>query len=55
MKGKRLKKARQERGWTQAKLARRIGVKRSSLANFENGHRAIGEHMAKRIDKVLTA
>jgi len=36
--GQRIRKLRNERGWTQAHLASRLRINRSRLANIERGH-----------------
>ena len=35
---KRLRRERTERGWSQAELARRSGIRQSHLSTYENGH-----------------
>jgi transcriptional regulator with XRE-family HTH domain len=39
--GARVRKLRQERGWTQVDLAERLGVDRSYLAQIEGGQRNV--------------
>jgi transcriptional regulator with XRE-family HTH domain len=39
--GKRIKRLRQSRGWTQVVMAERIGIDRSFLADVERGKRNI--------------
>jgi transcriptional regulator with XRE-family HTH domain len=48
-----IKEWRLEKGWTQEKVAKRIGVSRSHYSNFENGHRLLPDAMMGRIAKVL--
>jgi transcriptional regulator with XRE-family HTH domain len=40
---------------TQQQLGKRIGMARSTVANFENGHRAISTKHMRRIQKALQA
>ena len=40
-------------GLTQEQLARLLGIKRTNLSEMENGKRAIGKNMAKRLAQVL--
>jgi transcriptional regulator with XRE-family HTH domain len=49
--GKHIKRRRQRVGLTQGQLAKRIGVTRSAMANFENGHRKISKHYLAQIKK----
>jgi transcriptional regulator with XRE-family HTH domain len=49
MSGPELFKRRRERGWTQAQLAVRLSVDRSTIQRWENGKVPIPEKMAKLI------
>lgn len=40
-----IKRRREQLGLTQGQVARRIGMKRPSYANLENGHRNIKPHL----------
>ena len=50
----RIKKARQERGWSQAELARRMSVTQPSVAEWESGRKAPNMknlvHLARQLD-----
>ena len=48
-----IKEWREKRKWTQDKLAERLGISRSHLANLENGHRLLDDYMIARISKAL--
>lgn len=48
-----LKAKRKEKGYTQAKLAKEVGLKRTSIANIESGFNLPSIETAKRIAKVL--
>jgi transcriptional regulator with XRE-family HTH domain len=48
-----IKDWREDRGWSQAQVAKRIGVSRSHYSNLENGWRAIPAHLINRIAKAL--
>lgn len=39
--GKRIRKLRQKRGWTQVEMAEQVGIDRSFLADVERGRRNI--------------
>ena len=43
--GQRIKELRQEKGWSQAYLASRLGIVRSRLADIERGHEKPGNVM----------
>ena len=45
----RLKELRQERGWSQAKLAKKIGVSYRTIQNWENGVNQIKEERADEL------
>ena len=55
--GKRLRKLRKQRGWTQIYLAERLGLDRSYLADIERGRRNVSivnlEIIAKGFDLSL--
>jgi len=48
-----LQGARDREGLTQAELAEKIGAKPHHISEMENGKRAIGKSMAKRLAEVL--
>lgn len=48
-----IKEWRQERGWSQAQVAKRVGLSRSHYSNLENGWRPIHAHLINRIAKAL--
>lgn len=48
-----LQGARDREGLTQAELAEKIGAKPHHISEMENGKRAIGKSMAKRLAQVL--
>ncbi len=39
--GKRIRKLREKRGWTQVEMAERVGIDRSFLADVERGNRNV--------------
>jgi transcriptional regulator with XRE-family HTH domain len=49
-----IKKRRAGSGLSQAKLARRVGVTRSHLANVENGRRSLTDALKQKIVRVLS-
>lgn len=51
--GMQIKHIRRARGWTQEKLARKVRLARSSIANIENGHRRPSPTNQNKIFKVL--
>jgi transcriptional regulator with XRE-family HTH domain len=53
MKGNKAKKRRLKLGWTQRQVAKKIGISRSAVANFENGYRGIGKHYQAALEKAL--
>lgn len=55
MTGHALKKARRQRGFTQAKAASRLGVSQSYLALLESGKRCLTKTLARRAVRVLQA
>jgi len=40
--GERIKRAREERGWTQAQLATAVGYSDATIGNYESGRRGVG-------------
>ena len=40
--GKRLRKARKERGWTQSEFAKMLGVSQNTVSGIEKGRHALG-------------
>jgi len=48
-----IKEWREERGWTQAKMAKKLGMSRSHYSNLENGHRMAQAKVINRIVKAL--
>ena len=48
-----IKEWREERGWTQAQVAKRLSISRSHYSNLENGWRIIKPHMINRLAKAL--
>ena len=53
--GVRLKEARQEKGWTQAELAERVGVSRKTINTVENGVFIPSTLLALNLARVLGA
>lgn len=53
MNAQELKRARKQRGWTQAETAQRLGVSQPYLALLENGRRALGSALTRKAMKVL--
>ncbi|MDM8536062.1 helix-turn-helix transcriptional regulator [Desulfobacterales bacterium HSG17] len=51
--GSAIKGLRYREGLTQEQLARKINVKRHHISEMENGKRAIGKEMAKRLSNAL--
>ena len=51
--GEVIKRRRIRAGLTQRQLGKRIGITRSAMANFENGHRKINKHYANRLTVAL--
>jgi transcriptional regulator with XRE-family HTH domain len=51
--GKRLEKARKEKGLTQAELSNETGIPRSSIANYETGKYGIPSDIAEKLCKFL--
>lgn len=51
--GKEIKRRRRRTGLTQWQLAKRIGVTRSAMANWENGHRKISRRYLDAIARSL--
>lgn len=49
-----LKGLRQREGLSQISFAKKINVTQANLSNMENGRRAIGKTIAKRIEKVFS-
>lgn len=49
----RIKRARQERGWSQAELARRMSVTQPSVAEWESGRKAPNMKNLVRLAKLL--
>lgn len=49
----RIKQARQERGWSQAELARRMSVTQPSVAEWESGRKAPNMKNLVRLAKLL--
>lgn len=49
----RLKKMREERGWTQEFLAERVGVSRNTIARIEIGNRRPSLDLLERLAKAL--
>jgi transcriptional regulator with XRE-family HTH domain len=52
--GERIKKRRQELGWTQDVLAQRAGISKSFLSDLENGKRSVGADKLRDIGRVLS-
>jgi len=48
-----LKHRRERAGLTQRKVAKRLGVTRSHIANLENGHRVISAEMRREFVRAL--
>lgn len=49
--GQRIRQCRQQKGWTQTQAAKIMGVQRTSLNRWENGHETpSGENIAKLSD-----
>ena len=38
-----MKLVRQQNGWTQSELAKKIGIKQATISNFENNHTVVSE------------
>ena len=53
MNGETLRAARNKAGWTQAKLARRLGVTQAYLSLMESGRRRVPLHLAHRLARLL--
>ena len=53
--GERIRKARQDRGWTQEQLAEAVGVSRSAVAQWETGRAGQLTGNLSRIAEVLSA
>jgi transcriptional regulator with XRE-family HTH domain len=51
--GRRIRDARQRRDYTQADLARSLGMTRSSVANFEAGRQRVTVHLLLQIAEEL--
>ena len=51
--GKSAKAARQERGWSQAYIARHLGITQASISNYERGKREPGLFLALRWMRLL--
>ena len=51
--GKRLRKARKERGWTQSEFAKMLGVSQSALCGVEKGHHAVNLHKFYKACRLL--
>lgn len=53
MTGEELRRLRQQRGWSQAELARRAHLSRQHLNSLERGHNQIGPRAAQHLRFVL--
>lgn len=53
MTGKRLRQFRQRAGWTQARLAARLGVAQAYVSMMERGKRPVPERLARRVVSLL--
>lgn len=53
MSGEALRKARQERGWTQAEAGARLGVSQTYVALLEKGRRPVPEKLVRKAVRVL--
>lgn len=51
--GERIKKRRQELGWTQDQLAQKAGISKSFLSDLENGKRSVGAENLLDIARAL--
>ncbi len=51
--GRRIKRLREQKDMSQAALGKRIKLRRSSVANMENGRQRIGLHQLVVIGRVL--
>lgn len=51
--GRKIQKAREERGLTQAELAQALGITQAGLSNYELGKRRIYLHQIERIAEIL--
>src|SRR5438093_295441 len=49
----RLKRRREEMGWTQRELATKLGVVYSSISHFESGTRPASEEIARKLAKIF--
>jgi transcriptional regulator with XRE-family HTH domain len=52
--GRNVRDARQERGWSQEKLALDAGVKRAYLSEVENGHRNASLDIVEKLAAALS-
>jgi DNA-binding XRE family transcriptional regulator len=48
-----LKGMRNREGWTQAELGKKLDISQANLSKMENGKRAIGKNIAKRLAEVF--
>lgn len=53
--GERIRRARKERGWSQAELARRVGVSQPAIATWESGVHDPRQLMLAKVSEVLGA
>ncbi|PYT38009.1 MAG: hypothetical protein DMF52_00795 [Acidobacteria bacterium] len=53
MKGTFLKEARERAGWTQVRLAKRLGVTQAYLSLLETGKRHLPSHLVRRLARLL--
>lgn len=51
--GKRIKEARRVRGWTQARLAEKLGISQPNISDWERGKKSPRVTMLPRIYRVL--
>ncbi len=51
--GMRLKQIREKRGWTQERLAEKVGVSRVTIARIETANRKPSLELLERLAKVL--